>query len=139
MLFAYSFFILLLIGGGIAFRLVKAKPIVFYLIMGGMFIAFAGAIITGDFYGRKLFSYDDPHLGGWIFIVGAMLVLSIMLFVMTYVKLPIASRVFLTIAFILTAILLVMCIYEAKVVFANGINSRSPQLSNESSGKLFLL
>ena len=133
MLFVYALFILALIGIGIAYRLIKAKQTVIYILLIGIVVALAGAIITGHFYGRKLFELDDPHLGGWIFVVGAMLVTSIMLFVMTYVKFPKLSKVFLAIAFILTAILLVMCIYEAKVVFANGINSKSPQLSSETS------
>lgn len=132
MLVAYLFFILSLIGGGIAVRFVKAKANVFYIIGICMIVALAGAIITGDFYGRKLFSYDDPHLGGWIFIVVALWITSIMVFIMTYVKFPVVSRIFLGIAFVLTAILLVMCIYEAKVVFANGINSKSPQLQSDS-------
>ena len=140
MLFVYVFLFLLMIGATITFRLSREKKIlaIVSLTLFGVFLI--GEIIVGLLYGRKLFALDDPHLGGWIFIVGALLMGSSCGFALTYVKLPIVSKILLGISFVLAGILLTMCIYEAKVCFANGINSNSPgNTSTESSSEEALL
>ena len=130
MLFLYIAMLLLPIGGIIACKFIHHR-IVPYIIIGLSGAILLGSIFVGKSYGEYLFQYDDPHLGGWIFMVVSLLVGFALAFAATYRRFPIASKICLGIAFVLACILLVMCIYEAKVSFGNGINSNSPGKSSE--------
>ena len=133
MLILYILSILLLIGGTVMFRLGGHKRVLLIVSIAMIVVGLAGSFGIAFPYGRKLFQNDDPHLGGWIFFVGALFALFSCGFAFTYVNCPILSKVFLALAFIVLGILFVMCIYEGKVVFKNGINSNSPGLSSEDS------
>lgn len=130
MLFVYIAMLLLSIGSIIAARFIHHR-IVPYILIGLSGAILLGSIFVGKSYGEYLFQHDDPHLGGWIFIVVSLLLCSILGFAVTYKRFVMASRICLGIAFVLACILLVMCIYEAKVSFANGINSNSPGTTSE--------
>ena len=123
---------LLAVGATIAFRLLEGKKLFQYICLGGaiLFVILFG--VFGCLAGRKLFEADDQKLGGWIFIVLALLVAHVQTFMITY-KINIhVSRIALGVAFVLGILFIIMCIYEAKASFATGIGSNSPGYSSSS-------
>ena len=123
---------LVLIGATVGAKLVKKKPwpVIFYSLLGVSFIA---SFIAGAMVGRELFSYDNPSLGMWIFLMFTAALSCGVGFALTYKVMPKLSMLLLGLAFAFAFACLIMCIYEAKEVFANGINSSSPGNSSEPS------
>ena len=133
MLIVFLLLIILQFASVICFRLIQKKRVLSVIFLITFGLSFVGSLIVGMLYGKKLFALDDPHLGGWIFLVAGLLSGFICCFILLYRLFPLGSKIVLGIAFVLLCILFVMCIYEAKVIFANGINSNSPNGEESSS------